>query len=123
MPNPELGTQNPKRYLHASRFAQEAGRNSGDFGRRVTPVPIPNTAVKPPSAYGTARLPGGRVGRRRNSFPLPDVNDIRTTNLQMLMCARHPQGWLECTGLSAADANRRGFGYRYNQGAPMPAQG
>src|SRR5437899_9941587 len=36
----------------------------GDSGGE-TPVPIPNTAVKPSSADGTARSPCGRVGRRR----------------------------------------------------------
>lgn len=30
---------------------------------RVTPVPIPNTVVKPHSADGTAASRGGRVGR------------------------------------------------------------
>ena len=57
-PNPEHRTPN-----------REAVRYSGDYGKRVTPVPIPNTEVKPLRAYGTAD-PGGRVGRRRNSPPL-----------------------------------------------------
>src|SRR5437016_13059600 len=38
---------------------------SGGDGGGETPVPIPNTAVKPSSADGTARSPCGRVGRRR----------------------------------------------------------
>src|SRR5213594_62539 len=38
--------------------------SGGDSGGE-TPVPIPNTAVKPSSADGTARSPCGRVGRRR----------------------------------------------------------
>ncbi len=47
-----------------SRFERKV---SGDHSGRVTPVPIPNTEVKPASADGTwGRLPG-RVGRRRNS--------------------------------------------------------
>ena len=37
---------------------------SGDYSEGETPVPIPNTAVKPLSADGTA-LTRGRVGRRR----------------------------------------------------------
>ena len=41
--------------------------SAGASGRGVTPVTIPNTEVKPPSAYGTAGLPGGRVGRCRRS--------------------------------------------------------
>ncbi len=40
---------------------------SGGFGGGVTPVPIPNTAVKPTSADGTWGFPPGRVGRRRIS--------------------------------------------------------
>src|SRR5262249_8271630 len=38
---------------------------SGGNGGGETPVPIPNTAVKPSCADGTARSPCGRVGRRR----------------------------------------------------------
>src|SRR5262245_48741978 len=38
---------------------------SGGNGGGATPVPIPNTAVKPSSADGTAWSPCGRVGRRR----------------------------------------------------------
>src|SRR5262249_30804239 len=38
---------------------------SGGDGGGDTPVPIPNTAVKPSSADGTAWSPCGRVGRRR----------------------------------------------------------
>ena len=38
---------------------------SGSNGAGETPVPIPNTAVKPCSADGTAPSRGGRVGRRR----------------------------------------------------------
>ena len=41
--------------------------SAGAFGRGVTPVPIPNTEVKPPCAYGTAGYPGGRVGQCRRS--------------------------------------------------------
>ena len=39
----------------------------GDISDRDTPVPIPNTAVKPVRADGTnAHLGVGRVGRRRS---------------------------------------------------------
>ena len=41
---------------------------SGGDGGGETPVPIPNTVVKPSSADGTARSPCGRVGRRRISL-------------------------------------------------------
>ena len=39
--------------------------SAGAFGRGATPVTIPNTEVKSPCAYGTAGIPGGRVGRCR----------------------------------------------------------
>ena len=40
---------------------------TGDISDRDTPVPIPNTAVKPIRADGTnAQLGVGRVGRRRS---------------------------------------------------------
>ena len=42
--------------------------SAGAFGRGVTPVPIPNTEVKPPRNHGTAGSPGGRVGRCRLSM-------------------------------------------------------
>ena len=38
---------------------------SGDFIDRVTPVPIPNTEVKPVGADDTASFRCGKVGRRR----------------------------------------------------------
>jgi hypothetical protein len=38
---------------------------SGDFIDRVTPVPIPNTEVKPVRADDTAPFRCGKVGRRR----------------------------------------------------------
>ena len=38
---------------------------SGDNGGGVTPVPIPNTEVKPSNADDTASLRGGKVGRRQ----------------------------------------------------------
>jgi hypothetical protein len=37
----------------------------------VTPVPIPNTEVKPVGADGTAREPRGRVGSRRDYLRKP----------------------------------------------------
>jgi hypothetical protein len=46
-------------------------REIGDISGRDTPVPIPNTAVKPARADGTnAQLGVGRVGRRRSHKPL-----------------------------------------------------
>ena len=50
---------------------------TGDNSDRDTPVPIPNTAVKPVRANGTnAQLGVGRVGRRRSHKPLesPEAN-------------------------------------------------
>ncbi len=41
---------------------------AGAHGRGETPVSIPNTEVKTPSAYGTAGIPGGRVGQCRHSI-------------------------------------------------------
>jgi hypothetical protein len=38
---------------------------SGDFVDRVTPVPIPNTVVKPVGADDTAAFSCGKVGSRR----------------------------------------------------------
>ena len=42
--------------------------SAGAFGGGATPVPIPNTEVKSPCAYGTAGFPGGRVGQCRHSI-------------------------------------------------------
>ena len=42
-----------------------ANKFPGDDSERVTPVPIPNTVVKPLSADGTAGIFRGRVGRRQ----------------------------------------------------------
>ena len=47
---------------------------AGGYGAGDTPVPFPNTAVKPRSADGTAGLSGGRVRRRQPSMknePVP----------------------------------------------------
>ena len=41
---------------------------AGAHGRGETPVSIPNTEVKTPSAYGTVGFPGGRVGQCRHSI-------------------------------------------------------
>ena len=38
----------------------------GDYSGGETPVPIPNTAVKPSSANGTSHVLCGRVGRCRD---------------------------------------------------------
>ena len=42
-----------------------ANEQSGGDGGKVTPVPIPNTEVKLPSADGSKGLPLARVGRCR----------------------------------------------------------
>ena len=49
---------------HDSPFA----KFSGDFVDRVTPVPIPNTEVKPVRADDTAPFRCGKVGSRRIKF-------------------------------------------------------
>ena len=46
---------------------------AGAHGRGETPVSIPNTEVKTPSAYGTAGFPGGRVGQCRHSIVGVDI--------------------------------------------------
>jgi hypothetical protein len=40
----------------------------GDYGGGVTPVPFPNTEVKPSRADDTAFLKGGKVGHCRAFF-------------------------------------------------------
>ncbi len=44
---------------------EQPAKVSGRHGGGETPVPIPNTAVKPSSADGTVELLYGRVGRGR----------------------------------------------------------
>ena len=44
---------------------------SGDHGEKVTPVPIPNTAVKGLIGEGTAGVARGRVARCRDLFQGP----------------------------------------------------
>ena len=48
--------------------AQAGERFSGDHGEKVTPVPIPNTAVKGLIGEGTAGVARGRVARCRDLF-------------------------------------------------------
>ena len=52
--------------IHSSPFT--INMFSGDFVDRVTPVPIPNTAVKPVRADDTAAFSCGKVGSRRIYF-------------------------------------------------------
>ena len=48
----------------------QGANETGDISGRETPVPIPNTAVKPARANGTnAHLGVGRVGRCRSHPP------------------------------------------------------
>ena len=62
--------QPDSRRLRKEPMIQEV-REIGDISGRDTPVPIPNTAVKPARANGTnAQLGVGRVGRRRSHQPL-----------------------------------------------------
>jgi hypothetical protein len=46
-------------------FSKSSFKFSGDFVERVTPVPIPNTEVKPLRADDTAPFRCGKVGSRR----------------------------------------------------------
>ena len=48
--------------------SQLAAQFSGDIVGRVTPVPIPNTEVKPTGADDTASFRCGKVGSRRDYF-------------------------------------------------------
>ncbi len=52
------------------RSLSEVG--SGDNGKEVTPVPMPNTAVKLFCADGSWRLPPARVGRCRATAKTPE---------------------------------------------------
>ena len=54
-------------WLPSGQLMTVAGGNSVG----VTPVPIPNTAVKPHRANGTAGLSGGRVRRRQLHIERP----------------------------------------------------
>ena len=49
---------------------------SGDDGKEVTPVPIPNTEVKLFSADGSWGLPPARVGRRFANQRLDDIGSF-----------------------------------------------
>ena len=55
---------------------------SGDNGKEVTPVPMPNTAVKLFCADGSWRLPPARVGRCRAyiSFHSSSVVELSAVN-------------------------------------------
>ena len=52
---------------------------AGAHGRGETPVSIPNTEVKTPSAYGTAGFPGGRVGQCRHSIVGVNIMQARSS--------------------------------------------
>ena len=68
-PRPDEGTKLSSLGPDSRLFVQEANE-IGDISDRDTPVPIPNTEVKPVRADGTnAQFGVGRVGRRR-SHPL-----------------------------------------------------
>ena len=65
--------QYPKYYVLSPLPASAGERFSGDHGEKVTPVPIPNTAVKGLIGEGTAGVARGRVARRRDFFRGPQV--------------------------------------------------
>ena len=49
----------------------------GDHSGGGTPVPIPNTVVKPASADGTSSSGAGRVGRCQAKICKPRTNTVR----------------------------------------------
>ena len=59
------------RAIHEHRYARllvpsltdRPGSHIGAHGARETPVPIPNTAVKPRSGYNTSTFSGGKIAR------------------------------------------------------------
>ena len=55
--------RNPREAWNNTAELKKVQRDPGDNGGGVTPVPIPNTEVKPSSADGTAYSFCGRVGR------------------------------------------------------------
>ena len=57
--------RSPKRPFIVHRSSLTIDKFSGDFVDRVTPVPIPNTVVKPVGADDTAAFSCGKVGSRR----------------------------------------------------------
>ena len=70
MITPLCVVQPHSRRLREEPMIQEVNE-IGDISDRDTPVPIPNTAVKPVRANGTnTQLGVGRVGRRRSHRPL-----------------------------------------------------
>ena len=74
MPHPTGGIDN-KRMMCCQVSAPDSEKFPGRDGVGEIPVPIPNTAVKPHSADGTAPNRGGRVGRRRDYIEAPLRNE------------------------------------------------
>src|SRR6266478_10004149 len=64
-PGSSAAPRRPIRHISLAHLQKVSGGYIGGD----PPVPIPNTAVKPSRADGTARFPCGRVGRCRNFFP------------------------------------------------------
>ena len=63
--DPSQNDQRPKaKELRPTKF-------SGDFVDRVTPVPIPNTEVKPVGADGTARVTAWESRKSPGLLPKP----------------------------------------------------
>ena len=65
------GSQIPEDYALSPLPASAGANFSGDHGEKVTPVPIPNTAVKGLIGEGTAGVARGRVARCRDLFQGP----------------------------------------------------
>lgn len=49
--------------LQVQSLTDRPGSHIGAHGARETPVPIPNTAVKPCSGYNTSTFSGGKIAR------------------------------------------------------------
>ena len=86
----------------------------GDISGRDTPVPIPNTAVKPARADGTnTQLGVGRVGRRRSHQPLesPREEQSRSPSRDLVLDTgvRGPSGRGADLGLDRASVVERLF--------------
>ena len=73
---------------------------SGDHGEKVTPVPIPNTAVKGLIGEGTAGVARGRVARCRDLFRgriwlMPDAAPFRLFVYSFIRLVVWSLHWLE----------------------------
>ena len=64
----DICSSNAQKHALSPLPASAGEHFSGDHGEKVTPVPIPNTAVKGLIGEGTAGVARGRVARCRDLF-------------------------------------------------------